>query len=103
LFFNFTEYQNFADSFAGVEINDVDMTWELAQAMKEDAENMVGGPTDPVQILNVGSPDQPSPQEQNASIQINNYVLVIVAVVVVVVVILGTLLVLRKRKQRLTP
>jgi len=86
LVFNFTESGNFRASFDKVDTGDVDMTWELAQAMKEDAENMVGGPTGPVQILDVDAP----PQEQNASFQINTDVLVIVAVVVVVVIILGT-------------
>ena len=99
LVFNFTETGNFRASFENVDTSDVDMTWELAQAMKEDAESMVGGPTGPVQILDVDAP----PQEQNASFQINTDVLVIVAVIVVVVIILGTFLVLRKRKQRLAP
>jgi len=99
LVFNFTETGNFRASFENVDTGDVDMTWELAQVMKEDVESMVGGPTGPVQILDVDAP----PQEQNASFQINTEVLVIAAVVVVVVVIFGTLLVLRKRKQRLAP
>jgi hypothetical protein len=102
LLYNFTEYQkNFGDSFAGVEIDDVDMTWEIAQAMEEDAKNMVGGPTGPVQIIDVGTPSQPSPTEQVPNSPPNtNYLVIgaVIAAVAAVVVIAMSVVVLRKRK-----
>jgi hypothetical protein len=94
LFFNFTYSNNVLGSFENVDIDDVDMTWEIAQAMEEDAKNMVGGPTGPVQILDVDVP-----QEQDTSSPIDSTILVIVAVVVVVAVVAVALLVLRKKRK----
>jgi hypothetical protein len=98
--FRFTETGAFNRGLESMNISDIEMTWELAQAMAEEAKNMVGGPTGPVQILNgtidSNVSDQPSPQEQGTS-PIDANILVIVGTVVVVAVAIGALLVLRKR------
>jgi hypothetical protein len=101
--FRFTETGAFNRGLESMNISDIEMTWELAQAMAEEAKNMVGGPTGPVQILNgtidSNVSDQPSPQEQGTS-SIDANILVIVGTVVVVAVAIGSLLVLRKRRRQ---
>jgi hypothetical protein len=102
--FRFTETGAFNRGLDAVNISDYDMTWEFAQAMAEEAKNMVGGPTGPVQIL-TGSPvnetvsDQPSPQEKETS-SIDTTTLAIVATVVVMAVVIGLFFMLRKRNKQ---
>jgi hypothetical protein len=101
--FYFTESAAFASGMESWDISDIEMTWEVAQAMEEDAKNMVGGPTGPVQVLDVDIRVQPSPQEQNSASPIDTIILVIVAVVVIVAVAAVALLVLWKRKKQPAP
>jgi hypothetical protein len=96
--FNFMQTSGYAAAFEGLDIDDAEMTWEMAQAIQEEAKSMVGEPTGPVQILDVQG--QPSPREQNSASLIDINILVIVAVVVVTAVSVGALIVLRKRKKR---
>ena len=105
LLFDFQGNENFA---AGVHTSALskdeiteELTWEIVQAMQEDAKSIVGGPTGPVQILDV--PDEPSPQEQDTSSPIDFTLIAIVAFVVIVAVAAVALLVLRKRKKQPAP
>lgn len=100
--FRFTETGAFNRGLESMNISDIEMTWELAQAMAEEAKNMVGGPTGPVQILNGPINDnesnQPSPQKKD-TLSIDANILVIVGTAAVVAVAIGALLVLRKRRR----
>ena len=101
--FRFMDSENFQLGLDSLDIDDIEITWEIAQAMVEDAKNMVGGPTGPVQILDVNVPAQPSPEEQNGSSLIDTNILVIVAIVVIVLIGMGALLVWRKRRKQSPP
>ena len=98
LVFNFTETGNFRASFENVDLDDVDMTWEIAQAMKEDADNMVGGPTGPVQVLDVDVPSETS--NDDSSPLSSNVVFIVVAIVILAAVGAGLLLFFKKRKHK---
>jgi hypothetical protein len=99
LLFYFQENKNFAEGEHDAAFGSEEITWEIVQAMEQDTKNMVGGPTGPVQILDVDVPDQPSPQEGDTFLSIDNSILVIVAVVVIIAVVAAGLLVLRKKRK----
>ncbi len=104
MIFRFTETGAFNKGLESINISgsDIDMTWELTQTMVEEAKNMVGGPTGPVQILNEtitdNVSDQPSPREKDTS-SIDATVLMIVGIVIVIAVAIGLLLLVRKKKR----
>jgi hypothetical protein len=65
LFFYFQQNANFANGEHGNSLGGDDVeheiTWDIVQAMREDAQNMLNGPTEPVKIID---PDaQPAPSE----------------------------------------
>ena len=97
--FHFTESTAFTSGMESWDISDIEMTWEVAQAMEEEAKNMVGGPTGSVQVLDVDVQVQRSPQKQDTPMPIDTNILVIVAVVVIVAVSVGALIVLKKRNN----
>ena len=75
-----------------------EITWEIAQAMKEDGDRMVGGPAGPVQVLDV--PSQGSTEEPDSgSMKETDLLLIVVVVAVVAIVATSLLLILRKRRK----
>jgi hypothetical protein len=114
LFFYFVNSGSFAGGFEFVDVTDIEMTLEIAEAMEEDAKNMEGGPTGPVQTTD--TPTQPSPEEEDSDSQTtnpfflffdralsfakSNPILIGAAAAGVISLIVVSSLVKRKRKQK---
>lgn len=101
LLFRFQDNKNFdrgvhTDAF-GKEMTE-EITWEIVQAMEEDANNMVGGPTGPVQVLDVDVPSETS--NDDSSPLGNNVVFIVVAIVILAAVGAGLVLFFKKRKHQ---
>ncbi|HIJ07945.1 TPA: hypothetical protein HA274_01135 [Candidatus Bathyarchaeota archaeon] len=100
--FDFHQSKNFAKgvhvSASGKEETVEEITWEIVKAMQDDGNSMVGGPTGPVQVLDV--PSQGSTEKPDSGSQVEtSYLVVGVVVAVVAVAVISVLLIVRKRRK----
>ncbi|MFX0067193.1 MAG: hypothetical protein ACFFC7_34110, partial [Candidatus Hermodarchaeota archaeon] len=73
-----------------------EINWEIVQAMEEDGDNMIGGPTGPVQIIDV-PPQDLTDESTGNGLDLNPIVGLVVAIVPILLIIL---LFTRKKKKR---
>jgi Metallo-peptidase family M12B Reprolysin-like len=117
LFFYFAGSPSFAGGFENVDVADIEMTWEISQAIEKDMADVSGGPIGPVQIIDSNVPNQPSTQDtasgsqtQNPFFNIWNQAIsfmqsnpIIVAIAIAAVVIVAAVSRVAKRKKRQKP